>query len=124
MTKYNDYISANLPAMNLEKTQNFYQQLGFECQYQSDQWMILNKENLTLEFFAHPQLDSKNSWHSACIRVKDLEKLHAEWKKLDWVSFDHAKITEIENTAEVDIFYLIDINGNLLRCIRRDDIAV
>ena len=46
-----DYIAANLPALDFEATRNFYAMLGFHCLYQSDVWMMLEKENLKLEFF-------------------------------------------------------------------------
>ena len=46
-----DYIAANLPAIDFETTRNFYAMLGFQCLYQSDAWMILEKANLKLEFF-------------------------------------------------------------------------
>jgi hypothetical protein len=62
-----DYISANLPAIDFDHTRKFYAFLGFQCDYQSDQWMILTKDSLILEFFHHPQLNPKASWFSAFI---------------------------------------------------------
>ena len=47
-----DYISANLPAIDFDHTREFYAFLGFNCDYQSEQWMILSKESLVLEFFS------------------------------------------------------------------------
>lgn len=46
-----DFISANLPAIDFDQTQAFYRILGFECAYKSAEWMILNRQGLILEFF-------------------------------------------------------------------------
>ncbi|WP_445115260.1 hypothetical protein [Acinetobacter sp. WZC-1] len=116
-----DYISANLPAIDFDQTREFYRQLGFDCQYQSDEWMILQRGQLHLEFFHHPQLDRSQSWHSACVRVQALEDLLNEWKALDWRQYPGARMTGIEQLEEIDLFYLIDPNGSLLRCIRLED---
>ncbi len=113
-----DYIAANLPAIDFAQTQQFYQLLGFNVLYASDQWMMMQRDQLKLEFFHHPQLDPTQSWHSACVRVQALENLLLAWKELDWTQFSHARITDIEQLADIDLFYLIDPNGSLLRCIR------
>lgn len=70
-----DYIAANLPAINVEDTCDFYRMLGFQCLHQSKEWLILNRGSLSLEFFHHPELEPETSWHSACIRVQDLAAL-------------------------------------------------
>ncbi len=120
MTQSLDYISANLPAINLDQTRTFYELLGFKCNYQSESWMIMQRGSLHLEFFLHAQLDPKTSWHSACVRVQALEKLYETWKPMDWSQHPQASMTEIEYGSEIDLFNLIDVNGSLLRCIRLD----
>ncbi|SDY32612.1 hypothetical protein [Acinetobacter kyonggiensis] len=112
-----DYIAANLPAIDFEATRNFYAMLGFQCIYQSDIWMMLEKDSFKLEFFHHPELDSKTSWHSACIRVQDLSILDQAWRLLDWSVFPNTQITEIEQLGGMKLFCVIDLNGSLLRCI-------
>ena len=114
-----DYIAANLPALDFDATRNFYAMLGFQCLYQSNVWMMLEKENLKLEFFHHPELDPKTSWHSACIRVQDLSILDQAWRNLDWSAFPNARITEMQQLGEIELFCVIDINGSLLRCIQQ-----
>lgn len=46
-----DYISANLPAIQLDETRDFYSALGFQCTYFSADWMILEQGSLKLKFF-------------------------------------------------------------------------
>ncbi|NNH77243.1 hypothetical protein HLH17_06015 [Acinetobacter sp. ANC 5380] len=114
-----DYIAANLPAINFDATCDFYRMLGFQSTYQSNQWMILHRGSLTLEFFHHPALDLKSSWHSACIRVEDLPALYQAWQGLNWAAFPQARITGIEHLTEIEMLCVIDINGSLLRCIQQ-----
>ncbi|OTG65467.1 hypothetical protein [Acinetobacter silvestris] len=113
-----DYISANLPAIDFDQTRQFYAFLGFQCSDQSQEWMIMQRGSLQLEFFHHPQLDSKDSWFSACIRTQDLALLFNQWCGLDWAQYPNAKITNIEHLNEIDLFCVIDLNGSLLRCIQ------
>ncbi|TCB57086.1 hypothetical protein [Acinetobacter terrestris] len=61
-----NYIVADLPAINLDATYDFYRMPGFQSIYQSNQGMILNRGRLSLEFFHQPELGLKSSWHSGC----------------------------------------------------------
>jgi len=115
-----DYISANLPAIDLNDTRQFYEFLGFQCDHQSQQWMILSKDSLIIEFFHHPQLNPKESWFSVCLRTKIMHDLFHYWQNLDWTAFPDAKITEIQYLGEVDMFSIMDPNGSLIRCIQLD----
>lgn len=81
--------------------------------------MILHCGSLSLEFFHHSELDPKRSWHSACIRVENLEIFYQAWQGLNWATFAQARITDIEYRAEIEMFCVIDINGSLLRCIQQ-----
>ena len=115
-----DYISANLPAIDFDHTREFYAFLGFNCDYQSEEWMILSKESLVLEFFHHPQLNPKESWFSACLRTHAMHQLFHVWQALDWTLFPNARIIEIECLEEIKLFCVIDPNGSLIRCIQID----
>jgi len=46
--------------------------------------MILSWQGHWVEFFPHPDLDPKDSWFSACIRVPEIDALYAKWSALDW----------------------------------------
>jgi uncharacterized glyoxalase superfamily protein PhnB len=43
--------------------------------------MILNRGDLTLEFFPHPGLDPLTSWFSCCFRLDDLDAFYAICKQ-------------------------------------------
>lgn len=115
-----DRLVANLPAIDFVETKHFYALLGFKCVYDSANWMILKNGNLQVEFFLHPELDPTQSWHSACIRVHDLDGLYQHYKILAWNDFPNARMTAIEQNTEIRLFNIIDPNGSLLRCIQID----
>lgn len=123
MNHNKDYISANLPAIDFDDTRQFYACLGFQCVYQSAEWMILTKDSLLLEFFHHPHLNSTESWFSACLRTHVLQDLFDDWHSLDWAAFPKARITEIQSSEKMDMFCVIDPNGSLIRCIQIDKIT-
>lgn len=77
-------ITANLPSRDFDVTQTFYARLGFETVYRGDGWMILHWHGQWLEFFPHHDLNPKESWHSACIRLQDIDTLYAKWAALEW----------------------------------------
>lgn len=114
----NDHIAANLPSKNFTETIKFYQSLGFEVQYQSEQWLILQRGHLQLEFFPYPALDPSNSYFSASVWVHDLDALYTAWQQMDWQHFSaSARMTELQQQGDLRIFNVIDCHGSLLRCM-------
>lgn len=116
--KFEGQIIANLPAVDFDQTALFYQGLGFSLEYQSAEWMILKLGAMVLEFFHHPTLEVHHSWYSACIRVPDIESYYQYWSAFNWALWEPAKMTGIQDSAEIRQFCMIDINGSLLRCIQ------
>ena len=113
-------ITANLPARDFDVTVAFYGTLGFEVLYRDDGWLILTRDGLEVEFFLHRDLDPFESWHSACVRVDDLEGLQATWQALDLGKDPMGRARGLETIGgpgDVRFFALIDCDGSLLRCI-------
>lgn len=71
-----DHATPNLPAVDLEATSRFYLGLGFAKGWRDDGWMIMQRGELTLEFFPHPNLVPSESWFSCCLRLDDLDPFH------------------------------------------------
>ncbi|NBE06201.1 bleomycin resistance protein [Paragemmobacter ruber] len=119
-----DRITANLPARDLGATEAFYTRLGFVTAYRDDGWMILDRGEMTLEFFPHPGLDPATSWFSACLRVDDPDALHAEWGALG-LPADGAAIPRLTGFFRPGtaprMFALIDPDGSLLRVMDNRD---
>jgi len=68
-----DHATPNLPARDFELTAGFYKLLGFEISYRDDNWMILERGTMTLEFFRFPDLDPATSSFGACLRLDDAD---------------------------------------------------
>lgn len=113
-----DRITANLPARDLGQTARFYELLGFTVVFRDDGWLIMIRGDLELEFFAHPDLDPRTSWFSACIRVQDLDGLHRDWANAGLPGSGVPRLTEpLAMPFGLRMFALVDLNGSLLRCL-------
>jgi hypothetical protein len=117
----NDRITANLPSSDFGRTAAFYGQLGFERLYRSEEWMILLRGPLELEFFHFPDVDPLTSSFSACIRVDDLDGLYAAFQAASLSDYPRAtpRLTPPEQRPGIPrMFALIDCDGSLLRCLQ------
>ena len=72
-----NHSTPNLPSRDFEWTSRFYRALGFEEAWRDDGWMILNRDNIILEFFPHPELGPATSWFSCCIRLDELDDFYS-----------------------------------------------
>ncbi|RKF16558.1 bleomycin resistance protein [Roseovarius spongiae] len=117
-----DRITANLPSRDFDVTEAFYATLGFRRQYRDDGWMILDRNGMSVEFFAHPELDPRESWHSACLRRADIDTLHAEWLAVG-IATEGAALPRIgAETLDLGdgaprMFTLLDPDGSLWRIL-------
>lgn len=119
-----DRATPNLPSRDFAATVAFYGALGFSTGFRDDGWMILERGPLVLEFFPMPQLKPSESWFSACLRVDDLDGLHAAFAAaaaLSGVSSSPTAIPRLTPPAlepfGLRMFALIDPDGSLIRCI-------
>ena len=113
-----DRITANLPARSLDRAAAFYARLGFEIAFRDGGWMILRRGPLELEVFPHPDLDPATSAASACVRVADVDRLHAEWQSADLPIHGIPRMTSPRDESfGFRVFALVDEDGNLLRCL-------
>lgn len=117
-------ITANLPSRDFDKTEAFYRRLGFETRFRNDGWMILCWRDQPVEFFPHPELDRRQSWFSACLRLPEIDKLHEEWSKLGLPN-DKTSIPRLTAPFELGgdvprMFALIDPDGSLWRVLEED----
>lgn len=119
-----DRITANLPARDFAATAAFYAKLGFAETFRDDGWMILQRGDLMLEFFPHPDLDPRESWFSACVRVDDVDRLHAAWAAAG-LPADTKSIPRLTGFFQPGdaprMFALVDADGSLLRCMGNGD---
>ncbi|QYK43163.1 MAG: bleomycin resistance protein [Paracoccaceae bacterium] len=115
-----DRATPNLPARDFGETAAFWARLGFRTSYRDDHWMILARGDMQVEFFPHPGVDKWSSWFSACLRVDDLDALHAEWAALDLPRDNTAipRLTAITDRPPVPrMFAMVDADGSLIRVL-------
>jgi len=72
-----DRAVPNLPSRDFAATAEFYGRFGFVEGFRDDQWLILHRGALQLEFFPFPGLDPLTSSFMCSIRVADLDELYA-----------------------------------------------
>jgi catechol 2,3-dioxygenase-like lactoylglutathione lyase family enzyme len=115
-----DRATANLPSRDLDRTEAFYEALGFETGFKDDGWMIMRRGALEIEFFPHAELDPDTSCFSTCFRVDDLDALHAQFRQanLPKECWSIPRIDEPETKPwGMRMFHVVDLDGSLLRCI-------
>lgn len=114
-----DRATPNLPSRDLDATEAFYGRLGFKLTFKDDGWMILERGAIVLEFFP-AAVNPRTTTGSACVRVDDLDALHADFSITGQVkAFCRTTpgVLPIQEGDGLRLFVLIDPDGNLLRCL-------
>lgn len=110
----------NLPSRDLDKTEKFYQALGFVTGFKDDGWMIMQRGALEIEFFPHADLDPRTSCFSSCFRVDDLDALYAAFQAVGFPN-DCWSVPRMDAPQTMPfglrMFHLVDLDGTLIRCI-------
>jgi len=72
-------IIPKIPMRNLTATKQYYiQQLGFELISEYVDYLILQKDNLEIHFFAFKDLDPAENYGQIYIRTSDIDALYQE----------------------------------------------
>lgn len=74
----NDRAVPNLPSRDFDVTTAFYGAFGFEPSYRSDDWLILRRGEMHLEFFPFAELVPEDSSFMCSIRVDDIDELYRQ----------------------------------------------
>ena len=116
-----DRATPNLPSRDFDATEAFYAAIGFATQFRASHWMILTRGDLMLEFFPYPDLDPSGSSFGCCLRVDDVDGLHAACVA---AGIPHARTgmprvspPVRDPAAGLRIGYLVDPDGTLLRLV-------
>jgi catechol 2,3-dioxygenase-like lactoylglutathione lyase family enzyme len=115
-----DRATPNLPSRDLAVTSRFYQALGFEESFRDGGWLILRRGDVQLEFFPFPGLDPFQNYAGCCLRVDDLDALHAAFSAAG-LPTDNRSVPRLTSPADQPwgfrFFALVDADGNLVRCL-------
>jgi catechol 2,3-dioxygenase-like lactoylglutathione lyase family enzyme len=68
-----DRATPNLPSRDFAATAHFYANIGFTERWRDAGWMILQRGDLTIEFFPYPDLDPATSSFGCCFRMHDVK---------------------------------------------------
>lgn len=83
--------------------------------------MILERGDIILEFFPHPDLDPLASWFSCCLRLDDLTGFYAQCKTagIPETSKGHPRLhpPQAEGWGGT-MATLVDLDGTLVRLIQ------
>lgn len=116
-----DHATPNLPSRDFAATSRFYAPLGFTEDWRDAGWMILQRRDLTLEFFPEPDLDPLTTSSGCCLRLDALDPFYEVCKAAHILETCfgqprlHAPKTEHWGGR---LGALIDPDGNLLRLIQ------
>ncbi|NUU05254.1 bleomycin resistance protein [Leifsonia sp. C5G2] len=75
-----DSAAPNLPSRRFDDTIAFYGGFGFEVTYRHEDWLILRRGGIQLEFFPHPDLMPGESSFMCSVRVDDVDALYQQIK--------------------------------------------
>ena len=108
-----------LPARDLEETIGFYKGLGFAMAYRHpdlDDYIILRRDKLELQFFQWPQLDTQATFAGSYLRVSDVDAMYQSFAVARLPARGTPSLGGIRRRAwAMREFHLVDCNGNLLR---------
>ena len=108
-----------LPARDLEETIGFYKHLGFALAYRHpdlDDYIILRRDKLELQFFQWPQLDTQATFAGSYLRVSDVDAMYQSFAVARLPARGTPSLGGIRRRAwAMREFHLVDCNGNLLR---------
>jgi catechol 2,3-dioxygenase-like lactoylglutathione lyase family enzyme len=71
-----DRAVPNLPSRQLAATSAFYGSFGFIERHRDENWLVLRRGDLQLEFFRKDDLEPRGHDFACCLRVADLEELY------------------------------------------------
>lgn len=108
-------IHPKLPMRNKNVTRNFYMQnLGFTefGNTTFDAYLMLQKDNIQIHFFAFPEIDPKENYGQVYIRCSDIDAVYADLLKNNVAIHPNGKL-ELKPWGQKE-FSILDPDNNLL----------
>lgn len=106
-----------LPSVDLQKTTVFYESLGFQKHFPSNDYLIMNLNNIEIHFVIHSKLVPDSNESSCFIRTKNVDNLFEVMSKYNNLPEKGIpRLTKTENKPwGIREFAIVDLCGNLLR---------
>ena len=119
-----DRAVPNLPSRDLGATVAFYGAFGFVELYRDENWLVLRRGDLQLEFFRMDDLEPSGHGFGCCLRVADLPSLYAAVLDAGVPQKQHG-LPRVGPIAlqpwGQQMSMLFDPDGNVVRMIADDD---
>ena len=119
-----DRAVPNLPSRDLAATAVFYGGFGFRELHRDDNWLVLRRGDLQIEFFRKDNLEPRGHDIACCLRVADLESLY-DAVQAAGIPEKRYGLPSVRPIATMpwgqQMSTLLDPDGNLLRMIADDD---
>jgi catechol 2,3-dioxygenase-like lactoylglutathione lyase family enzyme len=106
-----------LPSRSLPRTIRFYEKLGFSGRLlAADTYAILNRGNLELHFFPHPELNPRECYAGCYMRVEDVDAMHRAFTPAAHPASGIPRMERVEDKPwMMREFALLDEDGNLVK---------
>lgn len=107
-----------LPCRSVSATVAFYQRLDFAGgAHASDRgYAILQRGDIELHFFAHPDLVPADSFAGCYLRVQDVERIYSAFSASALPRTGIPRMDRLEDKPwGLREFALVDLDGNLIR---------
>jgi len=119
-----DRAVPNLPSRDLAATAAFYCGFGFRELHRDDNWLVIRRGDLQIEFFRKDGHNPRGHDFGCCLRVADLPSLYEEVRAAGVPQKPHG-LPSVRPIATQpwgqQMSTLLDPDGNLLRMIADDD---
>lgn len=119
-----DRAVPNLPSRDLSATAAFYGSFGFRELHRNENWLVLRRGDLQLEFFRKDDLEPQGHDFACCLRVADLQSLYEAVRAagVPEKRYGRPSVRPIATQPwGQQMSTLLDPDGNLLRMIADDD---
>lgn len=106
-----------LPSRSLRRTVAFYDRLGFDGRLlAADTYAILNRGDLELHFFPHPDLEPSECYAGGYMRVAEVDALFHDLSSAQLPTHGIPRLEPVENKPwHMREFALVDEDGNLVK---------
>ena len=112
------------PSRDLQATSTFYGGFGFVELHRDENWLVLRRGDLQLEFFLKQDLQPRGHDFACCLRVADLEGLYESVLAAGVPQQRYGRPSVRPITTQPwgqRMSTVLDPDGNLLRMIADDD---
>ena len=119
-----DRAVPNLPSRDLVASAAFYGGLGFRELHRDDNWLVLRRGDLQIEFFRKDDHDPVGHDFACCLRVADLAELYEAVRAagVPEKRYGLPSVRPIKTQPWGQrMSTVLDLDGNLLRMIEDDD---